>query len=201
MNTKIWNTELLHDKGFKFEQLKNINKPKILETPRKEFWNDELKIIMNDKYNSKYGSKSYQQKQNLRPLINHALKTLEPLPKEESVYPEDYDECEVYKAFNEHQQSLPTSSIIKVHSVPTRINRKLVEAIVDSEAEYTLLSKRALDRINPKGVILITNPIPGFKLKLANAEMPIEKWINATIVIGKNGEFKKQHKIPIVSQE
>src|SRR6185437_6383643 len=34
----------------------------------------------------------------------------------------------------------------------------------------------------------------------ANAEMPIEKWILATVRIGKNGEYEKQYKIPIVSQ-
>ena len=62
------------------------------------------------------------------------------------------------------------------------------------------MSEKALSRIDPQGKIPTTNPIPGFKLKSANAEMPIEKWILATVKIGKNGEYEKQHKIPIVSQ-
>src|SRR5207245_6289804 len=57
-----------------------------------------------------------------------------------------------------------------------------------------------LNRIKPQKKITTTNPIQGFKLKSANAEMPIEKWILATVSIEKNGEYKKQHKIPIVSQ-
>ena len=36
-----------YDKGFKFEQLKSINKIKILETPRNELWNEELRLINN----------------------------------------------------------------------------------------------------------------------------------------------------------
>src|SRR5204863_3176615 len=62
------------------------------------------------------------------------------------------------------------------------------------------MSEKALSRIDPQGKILTTSPIPGFKLKSANAEMPIEKWILATVRIGKNGEYEKQHKIQIVSQ-
>ena len=130
-----------YDKGFKFEHLKNINKPKILETPRKEFWKDELRLINN-----------------------------------------------------------MTTEVIKVHSVPTLINGKKVEGIVDSGAEWTLISERALSRIDPKGQIPTTTPIDGFKLKSANAEMPIKKWILATINIGTRGEFTKKHKIPVVSQ-
>ena len=130
-----------YDKGFKFEQLKSINKIKILETPRNELWNEELRLINN-----------------------------------------------------------MTTGIVKVHSTPVTINGRRVEGIIDSGAEWTLMSEKALSRIDPQGKIPTTNPIPGFKLKSANAEMPIEKWILATVSIGKNGEYKKQHKIPIVSQ-
>ena len=130
-----------YDKGFKFEQLKDIKKIKILEAPRKELWNEELK------------------------LINNIM-----------------------------------TNIIKVHSVPTQINGRNVEAIVDSGAEWTLMSERALTRIDPTGKIPTTDPIPGFRLKSANAEMPIKKWILATVKIGPKGEYVKQHKIPVVSQ-
>src|SRR6185312_4403969 len=130
-----------YDKRFKFEQLKDIKKIKILETPRKELWNEELK------------------------LINNIM-----------------------------------TNIIKVHSVPTQINGRNVEAIVDSGAEWTLMSEKALARIDPTGKIPTTDPIPGFRLKSANAEMPIKKWILATVRIGPKGEYVNQHKIPIVSQ-
>src|SRR5436190_9010200 len=62
------------------------------------------------------------------------------------------------------------------------------------------MSEKALSRIDSQGKIPTTNLISGFKLKSANAEMPIEKWILATVRIGKNGEYEKQYKIPIVSQ-
>ena len=130
-----------YDKGFKFEQLKSIKKIKILETPRKELWSDELK------------------------LINNIM-----------------------------------TNVIKVHSVPTQINGRNVEAIVDSGAEWTLMSEKALARIDLTGKIPTTDPIPGFRLKSANAEMPIKKWILATVRIGPKGEYVNQHKIPIVSQ-
>ena len=130
-----------YDKGFKFEQLKDINKIKILETPRNELWNEELRLINN-----------------------------------------------------------MTTEIVKVHSAPVSINGRKVEGIIDSGAEWTLMSEKALSRIDPQGKIPTTTPIPGFKLKSANAEMPIEKWILATVKIGKNGEYEKKHKIPIVNQ-
>ena len=62
------------------------------------------------------------------------------------------------------------------------------------------MSEKVLSRIDSQEKILTTSPIPGFKLKSANAEMPIGKWILATVRIGRNGEYEKQHKIPIVSQ-
>ena len=68
-----------------------------------------------------------------------------------------------------------TIGIVKVHSAPVTINGRKVEGIIDSGAEWTLMSEKALSRIDPQGKIPTTNPIPGFKLKSANAEMPIEK--------------------------
>src|ERR1043166_8419360 len=93
-----------------------------------------------------------------------------------------------------------TTEIVKVHSAPVSINGRKVEGIIDSGAEWTLMSEKALSRIDPQGKIPTTDPIPNFRLKSANAEMPIKKWILATVKIGKNGEYKNEHKILIVNQ-